>query len=56
MIEGHPGQTIEEFAEQNNIDLIIMGSRGLSGLKEVFLGSVSHHVIQKVKSEVLIVK
>ena len=56
VIEGHPAQTIEEFAEQNNVDLIIMGSRGLSGLKEIFLGSVSHHVIQKAKSEVLVVK
>lgn len=56
IIEGHPPQEIEEFAAKNNADLIIMGSRGLSGLKEMFLGSVSHYVVQKTKSEVLIVK
>ena len=56
VLEGHPAQTIEEFAEQNNVDLIIMGSRELSGLKEIFLGSVSYHVIHQAKSEVLIVK
>lgn len=56
IIEGHPAQAIEEFAENNNADLIIMGSRGLGGLKELFLGSVSHHVVQKASCEVIIVK
>lgn len=56
IIEGNPAQKIEEFAENNHADLIIMGSRGLGGLKELFLGSVSHHVVQKAKCEVVIVK
>ncbi|OAH59590.1 MULTISPECIES: universal stress protein [Bacillaceae] len=56
IIDGNPAQTIEEFAKNNNVDLIVMGSRGLGGVKELFLGSVSHHVVQKAKSEVFIVK
>ena len=56
VIEGHPPQEIVEFAAENNADLIIMGSRGLSGLKEMFLGSVSHYIAQKTKADVLIVK
>jgi len=35
---------------------VVMGSRGLSGLKEIFLGSVSHHVVQKSSCPVMIVK
>ncbi len=56
IVEGNPAQKIEEFAKNNNADLIIMGSRGLGGLKELFLGSVSHHVVQKASCEVIIVK
>lgn len=53
--EGQPVRTILEFAESNGYDLIIMGSRGLSGVKE-FLGSVSHGIVQRSKIPVLIIK
>lgn len=53
--EGQPVRTILDFAETNDYDLIVIGSRGLSGVKE-FLGSVSHGVVQRSKIPVLIVK
>ncbi|BBN97549.1 universal stress protein [Sporolactobacillus terrae] len=53
--EGQPVRTIIEFAGQNDYDLIVIGSRGLSGVKE-FLGSVSHGVVQRSQVPVLIVK
>lgn len=53
---GDPATTILEFAEENNVDLIVMGSRGLSTFKELFLGSVSHKITQSAKCSVLIVK
>ncbi|MDD9150011.1 MULTISPECIES: universal stress protein [unclassified Sporolactobacillus] len=53
--EGQPVRTILEFADDNRYDLIVIGSRGLSGIKE-FLGSVSHGVVQRSKIPVLIVK
>jgi nucleotide-binding universal stress UspA family protein len=56
LIEGHPASTIVDFVKESNADLVVMGSRGLSGLKEVFLGSVSHHVVQKSNCPVYIVK
>jgi nucleotide-binding universal stress UspA family protein len=56
LLDGNPGQMILQFVKDNNADLIIMGSRGLSGLKEVFLGSVSHFVVQKAHCPVLVVK
>lgn len=55
VIEGSPIHTILEEAENLECDLIIMGKRGLSGLKE-FLGSVSHYVVQNTKIPVLLMK
>ncbi|WP_269085328.1 universal stress protein [Peribacillus muralis] len=44
-----------EHVNTHNCDLIIMGSRGLSGFKE-FLGSVSHYIVQHSPVPVLLVK
>jgi len=56
IMEGNPGPLIVDFIKENDADLVVMGSRGLSGLKELFLGSVSHYVVQKATCPVLIVK
>ncbi|MCZ8514789.1 universal stress protein [Paenibacillus filicis] len=56
MREGFPVETILEVSEEGGCDLVIMGSRGLSGLKEFMLGSVSHAVVQKAKMPVMIIK
>ena len=42
--------------KKEKFDLIVMGSRGRSVVKEVFLGSVSNYVIHSSKIPVLIVK
>ncbi len=55
LLEGSPAHLILEHAREHNCDLIIMGSRGLSGIKE-FLGSVSHTVVQYSQIPVFIVK
>ena len=47
--EGHPSHTIVETAQEEGFDMIIIGSRGLSGFKKVFLGSVSGAVVQEAK-------
>ena len=47
--EGHPSHTIVETARDEGFDMIIIGSRGLSGFKKVFLGSVSGAVVQEAK-------
>ncbi|HHX74777.1 MAG TPA: universal stress protein [Firmicutes bacterium] len=54
--EGHPAGTIIKMAAAGNYDLIVMGSRGLGGLKKALLGSVSNAVLQEVQTSVLIVK
>ncbi|WP_071396288.1 universal stress protein [Bacillus tuaregi] len=56
LVEGNPGQMILEFVKKNDADLIVMGCRGLGGLKGAFLGSVSHYVVQKAACPVMIVK
>ncbi|MCM3568617.1 universal stress protein [Neobacillus mesonae] len=56
LLEGSPGKSIIDFINREQPDLVVMGSRGLSGLKEVFLGSVSHYVVQKSPRPVFIVK
>lgn len=55
--EGHPSHTIVSIAEEEGFNMIFMGSRGLSGLEKVILGSVSNAVTQEVKNcSVVIVK
>ncbi|PVX24286.1 MAG: universal stress protein [Candidatus Bathyarchaeum sp.] len=54
--EGHIVEGIVEVARDGNFDLIVMGARGLSTLKELFLGSVSHGVTLHAQCPVLIVK
>lgn len=53
---GNPGRTICKFATNWDADLIIMGHRGLSGLKELFLGSVSNYVLHHAPCSVHIVR
>lgn len=56
VIQGEAGRGIVDTAEEKGADLIIIGCRGNSGLKELFLGSVSHYVIQHSKIDVHVVK
>lgn len=54
--KGSPADFICKVAEEGNYDLIILGSRGLGGFKQLILGSVSNKVAQFAKKSVLIVK
>lgn len=47
---------ILSYAESNDIDIIVMGSRGLGGFKKLLLGSVASTLSQYSKCPVLIVK
>lgn len=44
------------YAESHQVDLIVMGSRGLGGFKKLLLGSVASGVSQHSKCPVLIIK
>jgi nucleotide-binding universal stress UspA family protein len=53
---GNPAKVILEQAEETQCDLIVIGSKGHSGIMEFMLGSVSHNVVLHAKVPVLIVK
>jgi len=57
-LAGDPGYDIARFANntKNKIDLVVIGARGRSAAKEIFLGSTSNYVLHKSKKPVLIVK
>lgn len=54
---GHTAETIVRVANEEGVDLIVMGSRGLSDASALLLGSVSHKVLHAVHDKpVLIVR
>ncbi len=56
LLKGSPGPSIVMEADDEKFNLIVMGSRGLSGLKDLLLGSVSNHVVNNAKIPVLVVR
>ncbi len=56
LLEGHPGSEIIDFAEKNDIDLIVMGTLGRTGLDRVIVGSVAVDVVRHARTRVMIVK
>ena len=55
-LNGIPGWEICQAASAWTADLIIVGSRGLKGIKEMFVGSVSNYVTHHAPCSVLIVR
>jgi len=53
---GSPAETIVEIAVRERFDLIIIGSRGHSRLKMLFVGSVADEVMEQASCPVLLVK
>ena len=53
---GSPAVAIVDFANEQKVDMIVMGSRGLTGITEFVMGSVSTNVVQAAKVPVLVVK
>jgi len=56
VLYGNPTEDIANFAKDRKFDIIVMGSRGMGAVKELFLGSVSHSTLHRSKIPVLIVK
>ena len=56
LLQGVPADEIVKVAEQEKVDLIVIGSRGLAEVRAFLLGSVSDRVNHHAKCPVLIVK
>ena len=54
--KGHPSKVILDLSKSIGVDLIVVGSRGIGGVKEFLLGSVSHTIARHASVPVLIVK
>ena len=54
--QGPPFLEIVRYAKENDIDLIIMGTHGRSGLAHMLLGSVAEKVVRKAPCAVLTVR
>ncbi len=54
--EGAPEQCILETADSSNADLIVMGSRGIKGIKSLFIGSVTRSAAHNSPKPVLVIK
>ena len=55
-VEGDPPGRILEVAESARAELIVMGSRGMAGMRRVVLGGVPNRVVHQAPCSVLVVK
>lgn len=53
---GEAGRILCDLAEEEKVDLVVIGRRGLRGITELFLGSVSNYVLHHVTCSVLVVQ
>jgi nucleotide-binding universal stress UspA family protein len=56
VVHGHPGQEIVKLAESTKADLVVVGSRGLTGTDRYLMGSVSDTVVKYAPCSVLVVR
>lgn len=56
ILKGSPKEEIIKYVNKNNIENLVIGSRGLNTFQEMILGSVSHKVMKHANCPVTIVK
>ncbi|EAW44719.1 hypothetical protein N9414_14358 [Nodularia spumigena CCY9414] len=56
LVSGEPAVEIIRLANIYKADLVVIGSRGLVGMKRIVLGSVSTQVVEQANCSVLVVK
>ncbi|WP_137286377.1 universal stress protein [Halorussus salinisoli] len=52
---GRPHKVIANFTEDHDVDLVVMGSHGRSGVRRMLLGSVTERVLRSTHRSVLVV-
>ena len=55
-LEGRSAQTIVNYADSNNVDLIVIATPGYSGMKKLMFGSVALRVLHDCHAPVLLVR
>jgi len=56
IVIGRPSRGIVEFATENDVDQIVLGSHGRSGVSRVLLGSVAERVVRRAPVPVTVVR
>ena len=56
IVFGHEAKEIIDFAQKGKFDLIVVGARGRSSIKQMILGSVSNAIVHNSKIPILIIK
>ncbi|WP_117594232.1 universal stress protein [Haloprofundus halophilus] len=56
VVHGVPHEEIGEYVSSNNVDLVVMGTHGRSGVRRYLLGSVTERVLRTVSAPVLAVR
>lgn len=56
ILQGSPANELVDFAERSDIDLIVMGTLGRTGIQRFLLGSVAENVVRHSKKPVLVVR
>ncbi|MFZ0369968.1 MAG: universal stress protein, partial [Halobacillus sp.] len=56
MLHGDPAEEMIEYANQENYDCVVIGSRGRNKWQTLILGSVSHKLVKYVQGPVIVVK
>lgn len=55
VLSGHPASEILNFIDQEQVDLVVMGTHGFTGLAHFFLGSTAEKVVRRANCSVLTV-
>ena len=56
VLDGHPAEELDIYADSQDIDLIVIGTHGRKGLNRLLIGSVADKVVRGAKVPVLIVR
>lgn len=56
ILSGYPATEIVRFVENQGIDLVVMGSQGLTGIAHVLFGSTADRLVRKAPCSVLTVR
>lgn len=56
IVSGHPAEAIVDYAHEHDVDLIVMGHRGMSNLRRFLVGSVADRVVDHAPCMVLVVR
>ncbi|AKB80998.1 Universal stress protein [Methanosarcina barkeri 3] len=55
-LKGIPADKILEYARENNIDLIVVGTHGLTGIKKFLIGSIAEKVVRHSRVPVMVIR